>query len=111
MKRIVLTTALALSLTAPAFAGADQYTNAQAAELHFAASETGSDARVYFGENNGHSARAAEIFAVLADEDTGTRVLPVEAGQHVSMSSKGGHNAVAAKIFADIRASENGDER
>jgi len=111
MKRIVITTALALSLAAPAFADANQYTNAQIAELHFAASETGSDARVYFGDNNGHSVRAAEIFAQIDAEDTGTRGLPVLAGKVTNLSSKGSHNAVATRIFAEILASENGAER
>ena len=110
MKRIILTTALALSFAAPAFA-ATQNTVAQDAELHLAASDSGSGSRVYFGDNNGPSARAAVIFAELDAEDTGTRGLPVVAGQTVSMSSKGGHNAVAATIFAEILASENGDNR
>lgn len=111
MKRIVLTTAIALSLAAPAFAGVDQLTNAQMARLHFAASESGTDARVYFGDNGGHSARAAEIFASLDAEDTGTRGLPVLAGDTVSMSTKGGHNAVAAAIFAELVASEDAKDK
>ena len=52
MKRIVLTTAIALSLAAPAFA-AGQNTVAQDVELHFAASDTGSGSRVYLGDSNG----------------------------------------------------------
>jgi hypothetical protein len=111
MKRIILTTALALSLAAPAFAGADSYSTAQSVRLHFAASETGSDSRVYFSDNTGHSARAAQIFAELAAEDIGTRGLPVLAGQSISMSSKGGHNAVATAIFADLRAAEDAADK
>ncbi len=109
MKRIVLTTAIALSLAAPAFA-AGQNTVAQDVELHFAASDTGSGSRVYFGDNTGVSARAAAIFAELNAEDTGTRGLPILASSDVNMSSKGGHNAVATAIFAEISASENGDD-
>lgn len=111
MKRIILTTALALSFAAPAFADAGSLTTAQSVQLHFAASETGSDGRVYFSENKGHSARAAQIFAELDAEDTGTRGLPVLAGQSISMSSKGGHNAVATAIFAELRAAENGPDK
>ncbi len=110
MKRIILTTALALSFAAPAFA-APQNTVAQEVALHFAASETGSGSRVYFGDNTGPSARAAEIFAELDAEDTGTRGLPVVAGQSVSMSSKGGHNAVAAAIFAELAAAEDATDK
>jgi hypothetical protein len=110
MKLIVMTTAIALSLAAPAFA-AGQNTVAQDVALHFAASETGSGSRVYFGDNNGVSARAAAIFAELNAEDTGTRGLPILAGSDENMSSKGGQSAVAAAIFAEIRASENGDDR
>ncbi|PHQ99423.1 MAG: hypothetical protein COB39_03900 [Marinosulfonomonas sp.] len=111
MKRIILTTALALSFAAPAFADAGTYTNAQLARIHFAASETGSDSRVYFAENTGHSTRAAQIFAELDAEDTGTRGLPVLAGQSINMSSKGGHNAVATVIFAELRAAEDGPDK
>ncbi|KPU83758.1 hypothetical protein JI58_07795 [Marinosulfonomonas sp. PRT-SC04] len=108
MKRIILTTALALSFAAPAFAGVDTYTNAQVARIHFAASETGSDSRVYFADNKGHSERAAQIFADLDAEDTGTRGLPVLAGKSMNMSTKGGHNAVAKAIFAELLAAEDG---
>ena len=110
MKRIILTTALALSFAAPAFA-ATQNTVAQDAELHLAASDTGSGSRVYFGDNNGPSARAAEIFAELDAEDTGTRGLPIVAGQTVSMSSKGGQNAVAVAIFAELSAAEDASDK
>jgi len=111
MKRIILTSALALSLAAPAFAGANDYTTAQRVELHFAASESGSDGRVYFGENNGHSARAAEIFASLSAEDTGIQGLPVLAGQSANVSTKGGHNAVAKAIFAELKAAEDATDK
>lgn len=107
MKRIAITTALALSIAAPVFADNGNYTNAQLARIHFAASETGSDARVYFGENKGHSKRAAEIFAQISAEDTGTQPLPVLAGKAATMSSKGGHNAVATRIFAEMLAAED----
>lgn len=129
MKRIAITTApallstllLALSLAAPAFAesqlersvgaSAGQYTTAQLGAMHFAASDTGLDAKLYFGPNNGHSARAAEIFARLSDEDTGPQGLPVLAGKPASPSTKGGHNATAARIFAEMLAAEDATDK
>jgi len=113
MKRIVLTTALALSLAAPVFAdaNANQYTTAQTAELILAQSDTGSGSRVYFGDNNGHSARAVEVFASLAAEDTGTRALPVQAGKPARISSMGGHSSVAEAIFAQMIAAEDGPDK
>ena len=121
MKRIVMTTALTLSLTAPAFAQSQlerslnvepgKYTTAQLVELTFAESETGSDARVYFGGSRGHSARAAKVFAQIDAEDTGTRGLPILAGDSATMSSKSGHNAVAQRIFAETLASEDASDR
>ncbi len=111
MKRIILTTALALSFAAPAFADAGSYSTAEKVRLHFAASETGPDKVVFFSANKGHSERAAQIFAVIDAEDTGTRGLPVLAGQSINMSSKGGHNAVATAIFAEMVASEDAADK
>lgn len=117
MKRIALTAALALTIATPTFAqsqlersigAADgQYTIAQQVRLAFAQSETGLDEHAYFGGTNGHSARAAAIFASLLDEDTGTQPAPVQAGKNLTISSMGGHNSVARAIFAELLAAED----
>lgn len=121
MKNIVLTSALIIATSVPAFAAstleatlnveAGKYTTAQLVEMNFAQSETGSDARVYFGSNKGVSIRAAEIFAKIAAEDTGTQPLPVLASSVGNLSSKGAQSAVAAAIFADMLAAEAGSDR
>jgi len=122
MKRIVLTTAIVLGFAAPALAqsqlerslGVDAgvYTTAQLAQLAGAQTDQGIEGKVFFGGTDGHSARAAEIFAAIAAEDAGD-------GSHLggvvftngTVSSMSGHNAVAQKIFAEIAASENGAEK
>ena len=121
MKTIVLTSALIIAASVPAFAGstleatlnveAGKYTTAQLVAMNFAQSKTGSDARVYFGENKGVSTRAAEIFAELSAEDTGTQPMPVLAGSGSNVSSKGAQNTVAAAIFAEMLAAEAGSDR
>lgn len=96
---------LALTVAAPAFAGAKDV------ERHFAQDNEGIESVVIEGSAP-LSHRAAEIFESLAaEEGTGieTRMFPMVG--RVTMSSKGGINPVAQAWFAEQAASEDGPDR
>ena len=103
MKTLLIASALIASIAAPVLAAPSS--TAQAVRAHFAQSETGIEGKVFYG-NGVVSPEAAEIFAQLSAEDTGTQGLPVLAGS-VNLSSKGGHSAVASAIFAELAAAED----
>jgi len=127
MKTLLLTSALLIGAS-PVLAQtqlerqlgvpAGKYTNSQLAELAAAANETGSDARVYFGNDSttrmssrGVAAeRAANVFAWFAREDDDTQ-RRAQAGQLTpTPQSDGAVNATAARILAQIEANSRENE-
>ena len=102
--KTVIASILALTVAAPAFAGAKDV------EAHFAQDNTGIEA-VVLDSHTPITAEAVEIFADLAAEaGTGieTKSNPVVG---VTASSKGGVNPVAAAWFASQLVSEDASDR
>ncbi|MBI1492616.1 hypothetical protein [Halocynthiibacter styelae] len=102
--KTVIASILALTVAAPAFAGAKDV------EAHFAQDNTGIES-VVVERSSPVTAEAVEIFTDLAAEaGTGieTQANPVVGA---TLSSKGGVNPVAAAWFAGQLASENASDR
>ena len=97
MTRILLTSAIALGLAAPAFASP---ANDLARQL-FAASESGNEARIV-ETSEVHSQRAVEILTALAAENQGNERSLTISADVVTVSSKGGINEAARAIFSEL---------
>jgi len=140
MKRIVLTTAIALGLAAPAFAdsqlersvGADTgvYTLSQLVELKFAADEHGGGNRVLIGANSGISTKgvftsgAASQLEKSLNVAAGSVSLSNLADMHSAADESGegsrvylgksaptaAQRAAIAGIFAEIAKADHGAE-
>lgn len=125
MKKLALTTALILGVSAPAFAQSQLekdlgvapgvYSAAQIVALKSAAEQTGNDATVYFGDksvavmssSNIANARAHSIAQSIAkaSDDGNERLFAANVGK--SPVGHGAINATAAAIFADIAAASD----
>ena len=107
MKRIILTSALVLGVAAPAFAGTAA---SDFAERHFAADNTGIEARVVDG-TDAPSTRAVAIHTALAAEaDTGVESNINLSTDGMSISSKGA-NERAQAIFSALREAEDASDK
>ena len=127
MKTLLLTSALLIG-AAPVLAQtqlerqlgvpAGKYTTSQLAELAAASNETGSDARVYFGNDSATrvssrgvtSERAAEVFARFAREDDDSQRRAQAGKVTPTPHSSGAVNATAERILAQIKANSRSDE-
>ena len=105
MTRIFLTTATALGLAAPAFAG-----TVDVVRHHFAADDTGIESRVVEGSAT-HTQRAVDILVSLAAENDGNERAINVSTEQVTVSSKGGVNGRAQAIFAEMLVSEDAADK
>lgn len=99
MKTLILASAAALALTAPAFAAQVSLGDVEA---HFASDFVSNEAKIYDAVEGGTTEAALEIHAGLFAEDESNNGGVDFSASDFRVSTKGVANSVAADIFAQL---------